>query len=195
MSREGFLRRLEQSKREEEKYNQLYRSYEKEFREEFVRVIAYYHNVPRQVVIIQKREVSILLKRYERKMWESYNINYSSNANKEKVRLFGSLIKPMSKEDFDVRWLNSRKEYKSMLQEEYDEAWHRQVFWESALMSIVDTNFKYYIYSLLKKVFTKYYIDDILEFDSDYLRRFDEDIQHIAFQFVDDIYELEFVKE
>ncbi len=191
MSKEGFLRRLEQSKREEERYNNLYKAYQKDFRKEFLLAIAYYHNMPQAVILKRRIEFNTLIHRYERRMWESYNINYSHNANKDKVRLYGKMMKPLSKETFDERWHNTRKEYQSMLQEEYDEEWHRQVFWESALMSLVDTNFKFYIYELLKKVFTKYYIEDILEFDSDYLRRFDEDIQLIAFQFVDDIYEME----
>ncbi|MCK5344385.1 MAG: hypothetical protein KAR20_13315, partial [Candidatus Heimdallarchaeota archaeon] len=67
----------------------------------------------------------------------------------------------------------------------------KEVFWESYKEELVGEVFEYAVYEKMKEIFTGFYIDDILEFDSDYLRYFDRGLYLMcSSRFADEIYGL-----
>ncbi|NQU54275.1 MAG: hypothetical protein HQ522_17240 [Bacteroidetes bacterium] len=108
------------------------------------------------------------------------------NFKKFAVTALAPVKKPTTREEADRKRLKEMSELPDKYHEQYTE-----VFWESYKEELVGEVYEYAVYEKMKEVFTEFYIDDILELDSDYLRYFDRGIYLMCSRrFVDGIYEL-----
>lgn len=84
--------------------------------------------------------------------------------------------------------------YCQMLKDELPEECHveaEEAFWEEYQKQQESAQFKYAVYQKMKAVFTEFYIDDILEFESDILRYFDRSLYLLCtLRYVDEVYSL-----
>lgn len=85
--------------------------------------------------------------------------------------------------------------YCQKLKEEVAEEFRAEVeklYWEEYTNQQESVAFKYAVYEKMKEVFTEFYLDDIMEFESPILRYFDRCLYLMcALPYVDEVYSLE----
>ncbi|NQU51826.1 MAG: hypothetical protein HQ522_04745 [Bacteroidetes bacterium] len=186
MSAEEFLNFIKRSEETEAYYKALYEGFSKQLPTALAEVVFNY--LPKFKNNREKYEKAVFetATKYIREIWDEFDSVNSLNANGGPMADLNPAKKPTSKEDAEQKRLKEIKEIPKQHHKGYT-----KVFWESYEEELVGEIFVYAVYEKMKEVFTKFYIDDIMEFDSAYLRYFDRGLYLMCtLRFVDDIYSL-----
>lgn len=195
MSRESFLRLLEEFENKDKYYEALSKRFHAKFKEVFTTLICNYYKVSTAKMEPYREELVELLEEFTNKLWEQYDTVDWARANNNEMKIYGFAPKLKVLDDYEAQWIEMRDLVRGFSVEDYDEAWHRQMHCSDSYREMVDHNFKYLIYHKLKEVFTEVYFDQVIELDSHYLRCLDDLIGFVALEFVERIYGLKISAE
>jgi hypothetical protein len=127
-----------------------------------------------------------IAEKYMGEIWEWFNHTYSSQYLKKEVKDVKAVPKPKTKEEAETELKNELKDIPAEHHEGYTE-----IFWEVHESDQRYKAFQYEIYARMKAVFVDFFMDDVMELESGYLRQFDYDIYLMcAGEFVQEIYGL-----
>ncbi len=128
-----------------------------------------------------------LVQKYAREVFENFNGAHWSNNNPGQLSNLPAVEQPEDNRQKAEQRMNKMKQ-------QYPEDYHAQFeayFWEDYEKDYKSECFKYAVYSEMKAAFTEFYIDDLLEFESEILRNFDRSLYLMcALPFVEEVYRL-----
>lgn len=186
MSAEEFLNHIRKFEELEATYKKKYEGFHLKLPKELAEIV--YTRLP-GVESKHKNLKSEVLKigeTYVREIWEWYNHAYSSYFNNQTVNNSYSAQKPQTKAEANKRLELNIKDLPLQYHKEFIE-----MFWESYDEEHVHDLYKYAFFLKMKEVFAEFYLDDILELESDYLRYLDSSIYLMCSdRFIEEIYEL-----
>ncbi len=186
MSVEEFLNHIKRFEEKEAYYEMLYKGFSSKLPPELTEIV--FKHLPELNKHRKKYEnvVFEIAEKYIGEIWEEYNMVNSLNSNKGPMANLSPVKKPKTREEAEKEFHKD----KGAIPEKYHEAF-KKVFWESYEEDLAGEVYEYAVYEKMKEVFTEFYIDDILEFDSNYLRYFDRGLYLMCSnKFVDEIYGL-----
>uniref|UniRef100_UPI0032169639 hypothetical protein n=1 Tax=uncultured Draconibacterium sp. TaxID=1573823 RepID=UPI0032169639 len=182
MSIEEFYNFIKRSEEKEAYYKALYDGFSKKLPGSLAEIV--FHHLPR--LNEKKADVIKICEKYISEIWEVYNYVYSLNANGGPMADLRPVKKPTTRAEAEQKRL---KEIQT-IPRKYHKA-YSEVFWESYEEELSREKYEYAIYEKMKEVFTEFYINDILDFESEYLRYFDRSIYlSCSCKFIEDIYSL-----
>ena len=186
MSPEEFLAHINNSEETEKHYAKLYKAFSQKLPEGLTEVVFAHMPGMKEKRDTLYDDVYKIAGKYVGEIWEWYNQTESSNYFKLKVEGISPVPKPKTREE-------AEKELQSELKGVPDEhhEMYKKAHWEAYELDNPHEVFVYAVYNKMKEVFVEFYMDDILNLDSDYLRMFDEEIYLMcATEFVYNVYGL-----
>ncbi|NQU51131.1 MAG: hypothetical protein HQ522_01185 [Bacteroidetes bacterium] len=186
MPSEEFLNFIKQSEERKAYYKALYEGFSKKLPPALAEIVFNY--LPELTKQGKNKEQAVLEigEKYIRNIWEEYNMVYSLNINGGPMAKLNPVKKPTSREEAEKKRLKEIKQFPEQYHKTYT-----KIFWEQYEDKLAREVFEYSIYEKMKEVFTEFYIDDIMEFNSDCLRSFDRGLYLMCTcSFTEDIYKL-----
>ncbi|MEN8117649.1 MAG: hypothetical protein ABFS16_11760 [Bacteroidota bacterium] len=179
-------------KRQEEKeayYEELYEGFSNKLPPQLTEVVFKHLPELKKNRIKYEKAVFEIAQKYVREIWEEYNSVYSLNyKGGGPMADLNPVEKPgTGREKAEKRLQKLKKELPAEYHERLQES-----FWETYEDELATEVFKYAVYEKMKEVFTEFYIDDIMEFESKFLRYLDRSLYLMCtLRFVDEVFSLE----
>ncbi|WP_340114537.1 hypothetical protein [Maribellus mangrovi] len=169
MSLEEFQNHIQRFEELEEHYKQLYSGFSKKIALALTELVFLHWD--KRVKDRRKIEEELLELGHDfaRKIWDEFDHVHWLNSNGGKMAELSEVPKP---NDAREKAKSRLGKLKKQLPEDYHSELE-QSFWEDYEREFKDVLFTYAVYKKMKEVFTEFYIDDILEFESHILRYFD----------------------
>ncbi|MCY1720048.1 hypothetical protein OU798_06825 [Prolixibacteraceae bacterium Z1-6] len=179
---EEFFNHIKRSEETEAYYQALYDGFRKKLPQTLAEIV--YQYLPK----LKAKEDAVLSlgKEYVRRIWEQYNEVYSLNRTGGPLINLQPARKPTTRKEAEQKLTKQIKTIPKQHHKIYSE-----IYWDTYEEKLTRETYEYAIYEKMKEVFTEFYIDDIMEFESDYLRYFDRSIYLMCSnKYVDDVYGL-----
>lgn len=186
MISEEFYNLIKRSKETEAYYQELYDGFYKKLPGALAELV--FKHLPEFYKQQGKYEKAILKigEKYVGEIWEIYNNAYSLNVRGGPMADLNPARKPITREEAEQQRL---KEIKALPEKHHKR--YSQIFWESYEERLAIEKFEYAVYEKMKEVFTVFYFDDIMEFESHILRYFDRAIHLMCSgKYIDKVYSL-----
>jgi hypothetical protein len=186
MPTEEFINFINASEEREAHYKALYVGFSKKLPPALAEIVLKHLTQLTKQGKNKEQAVLEIGKKYIRKIWEEYNMVYSLNVNGGPMADLDPVKKPTSREEAEKKLLKEIKK----LPEQHHKV-YTGIFWESYEEKLAREIYEYTIYEKVKEVITEFYIDDIMEFNSDCLRHFDRGLYLLCTcGFIEDVYQL-----
>lgn len=185
MGVQEFLDDINRFEEKEARYAELYKGFSRKLPAELVKVV--FDHLPE---LNNNRDENLkavqnIAARYVGVLWDTFNLADGRNAQGGSVPDMKPVRKPQTKgeaenilkEEIKIIPVHQQKLYTKIFWELYDEQQARE-------------QYQYAVFLKMKEVFVEFYMDDVLELESPYLRYFDRCLALDVCLFLEDVYEL-----
>lgn len=185
---DDFHRLIKRQEEKEAHYTALFEGFTKKLPFELSELVFQHNEHLAKHSNTYENELLKLGDKYARLIFEGFNNAHWLNNNKGPMADLNAVPLPGSdREEAEM--------YCQKLKEQLHEECHVEAeksFWEEYQKQQESARFRYAVYQKMKAVFTEFYIDDIMEFESHILRYFDRSLYLMCtLRYVDEVYSLE----
>ncbi|WP_233145486.1 hypothetical protein, partial [Labilibacter marinus] len=176
-------KRIDDRFREAERIAGLYRN---EMSKELFDLAVNNHLELKNRLNILKEPLLKLTEEATQEVFECFDYALWAQKNNKENKEESTVPKPQTKQEAELKLQKELESLPAECREEYP-----PFFWELYEQRLKESIYKDAVYKAMKKVFVKYYQDDILELDGTHLRRLAVNIYYsCACCFINDVYEL-----